>query len=141
MWVTFDEAGIPSRLDGSSDVVIIAGKSRSLDSLSKLAGKLLKTDGIAFAITNGLGHAERLSSELGIHRVVYASTTHGANIPIQSSVEWAGKGQLNLAVSTTGEILLLSAGVDIEIDILNDLPPDISFVSLIALATIPGAVI
>jgi len=101
--LTFDEAGIPSRLDGSSDVVIIAGKARSLDSLSKLAAKLLTTDGIAFAITNGLGHAERLSSELGIHRVVYASTTHGANIPIQSSVEWAGKGQLNLAVSTISQ--------------------------------------
>ena len=101
--LTFDEAGIPSHFDGSSDVVIIAGKARSLDSLSKLAAKLLKTDGIAFAITNGLGNIESLSHELGIQRVVYASTTHGANIPSYSTVEWAGKGQLNLAISTKSQ--------------------------------------
>jgi len=101
--LTFDEAGIPSHFDGSSDVVIIAGKARSLDSLSKLAAKLLKTDGIAFAITNGLGNTESLSHELGIQRVVYASTTHGANIPSYSTVEWAGKGQLNLAISTKSQ--------------------------------------
>jgi len=124
--LTFDEAGIPSHFDGSSDVVIIAGKARSLDSLSKLAAKLLKTDGIAFAITNGLGNVERLSHELGIQRVVYASTTHGANIPSNSTVEWAGKGQLNLAISTKSQNEKLKtfcnsiAGIGINCEIIED---------------------
>jgi len=110
--LTFDEAGIPSHYDGSSDVVIVAGKARSIESLSKIAAKLIKSDGIAFAITNGLGNAERLSHELGIHRVVYASTTHGANIPNASTVEWAGKGQLNLAISTKSQSEKLNSFCD-----------------------------
>lgn len=95
--LTFDEVGIPNHFDNSADVVIIAGKSRSLDKLCELASKLLKVDGIAFAITNGLGNVERLCHQLGMHRVVYASTTHGANIASPSQVRWAGKGQLHLA--------------------------------------------
>jgi len=110
--LTFDEAGIPSHYDGSSDVVIVAGKARSIEPLSKIAAKLIKSDGIAFAITNGLGNAERLSHELGIHRVVYASTTHGANIPNASTVEWAGKGQLNLAISTKSQSEKLNSFCD-----------------------------
>ncbi len=50
--LTFDEVGIPSHFENSADVVIIAGKSRSLYKLCDLASKLLKADGIAFAITN-----------------------------------------------------------------------------------------
>ena len=101
--ITFDEAGIPGHFDASSDVVIITGKARSLASLGQLAAKIIKPDGIAFAITNGLGNAEKLSHQLGIHRVVYASTTHGANIPSHSTVEWAGNGQLNLAKLTSSQ--------------------------------------
>lgn len=124
--LTFDEAGMPSQFDCSSDVVIIAGKARSLDSLSKLAAKIIKSDGIAFAITNGLGNVERLSNELGIHRVVYASTTHGANIVSNSAVKWAGKGQLNLAISTKSQNEKLKtfcdsiAGIGINCEIVED---------------------
>jgi 2-dehydropantoate 2-reductase len=124
--LTFDEAGMPSQFDCSSDVVIIAGKARSLDSLSKLAAKIIKSDGIAFAITNGLGNVERLSNELGIHRVVYASTTHGANIASDSAVKWAGKGQLNLAISTKSQNEKLKAfcdsiaGIGINCEIVED---------------------
>jgi len=124
--LTFDEAGMPSQFDCSSDVVIIAGKARSLDSLSKLAAKIIKSDGIAFAITNGLGNVERLSNELGIHRVVYASTTHGANIVSNSAVKWAGKGQLNLAISTKSQNEKLEtfcdsiAGIGINCEIVED---------------------
>ena len=121
--LTFDEAGIPSHFDGSADVVIIAGKSSSLDNLCNLASKLLKTDGIAFAITNGLGNVERLCHELGMHRVVYASTTHGANIATPSTVRWAGRGKLHLAntVVSQNEKLngfkdsLISSGINCEI--------------------------
>jgi len=98
--ITFEEAGIPSRFDADSDVVIITGKARSIEPLGKIAAKIIKTNGIAFAITNGLGNTEKLSHHLGMHRVVYASTTHGANIASHSTVEWAGKGQLNLAKLT-----------------------------------------
>ena len=121
--LTFDEAGIPSHFDGSADVVIIAGKSSSLDNLCNLAVRLLKTDGIAFAITNGLGNVEKLCHELGMHRVVYASTTHGANIATPSTVRWAGRGQLHLAntVASQNEKLndfkdsLISSGINCEI--------------------------
>ena len=121
--LTFDEAGIPSHFDGSADIVIIAGKSSSLDNLCNLAAKLLKTDGIAFAITNGLGNVERLCHQLGMHRVVYASTTHGANIATPSTVRWAGRGKLHLAntVVSQNEKLngfkdsLISSGINCEI--------------------------
>ena len=121
--LTFDEAGIPSHFDGSADIVIIAGKSSSLDNLCNLASKLLKTDGIAFAITNGLGNVERLCHQLGMHRVVYASTTHGANIATPSTVRWAGRGKLHLAntVVSQNEKLngfkdsLISSGINCEI--------------------------
>jgi 2-dehydropantoate 2-reductase len=121
--LTFDEVGIPNHFENSADVVIIAGKSRSLDNLCDLASKLLKADGIAFAITNGLGNVERLCHQLGMHRVVYASTTHGANIASPSQVRWAGKGRLHLAnnVMSQNEKLndlnesLIGSGINCEI--------------------------
>tara|TARA_B110000908_G_C10163136_1_gene407063 strand:- start:14 stop:940 length:927 start_codon:yes stop_codon:yes gene_type:complete len=121
--LTFDEVGIPNHFENSADVVIIAGKSRSLDKLCDLASKLLKADGIAFAITNGLGNVERLCHQLGMHRVVYASTTHGANIASPSQVRWAGKGRLHLAnnVMSQNEKLndfnesLIGSGINCEI--------------------------
>lgn len=95
---TFEEAGIPDQYQNSADVVILAGKSHSLDQLSDVASKLLKADGIAFTIANGLGNVERIQQYLGPHRVVYATTTHGANLKGHVLV-WAGKGQLSLAKS------------------------------------------
>ena len=110
--ITFEEAGIPSNFNADSDVVIITGKARSLDSLGQLAAKIIKPNGIAFAITNGLGNTEKISHQLGMHRVVYASTTHGANIANHSTVEWAGKGQLNLAKLTLSQDEILQNFTD-----------------------------
>ena len=98
---TCEELDIPSAFHGSSDIVLLACKSYDVPVLAELASLLLKSDGIALAVSNGLGHAETLARALGPNRVVTATTTHGA-FSGSDGVVWAGKGVLNLARTPLG---------------------------------------
>ena len=99
---TCEELDTPSEFQAQSDIVIIACKSYDVPSLARAASFFLKTDGIAFAVSNGLGHAETLNGVLGTKRVVSSTTTHGAFTQPNGEVVWAGKGNLRLAKTSLG---------------------------------------
>jgi len=87
------------RLNQGSDLVILACKSYDVAHLAQQATSFLKPDGVAFALSNGLGHVEVLSRTLGPERVLAASTTHGAFTQPEGPTHWAGYG--GAAVATT----------------------------------------
>ena len=61
-----------------------------------VAKHLLCNDGIVCSLANGLGHEERLVQTFGAHRVLAATTTHGAYRPEPGHVYWAGVGQVTI---------------------------------------------
>jgi 2-dehydropantoate 2-reductase len=99
---TCEELERPLSFDQRSDLVIFATKSYAIPSLLDVASSLLKPDGVALALSNGLGHPETLGRALGPHRVVAATTTHGAYMGAENTVVWAGKGAIQLARTPLG---------------------------------------
>ena len=99
---TCEELERPPSFEQQSDVVILAVKSHSLPSLLDVAAALLKPNGTALTIANGLGHVQTLGRALGPQRVVAATTTHGAYMAAGRSVVWAGKGSVQLATTALG---------------------------------------
>jgi len=99
---TCEELERPQSFDQRSDLVIFATKSFEIPSLLDVASSLLKPEGVALALSNGLGHLETLSRALGPHRVVAATTTHGAYMGAENTVVWAGRGATQLARTPLG---------------------------------------
>lgn len=97
-----EELPLPEELVAGSDVVIIASKAYDVVSLAPLAATLLKETGVAFALSNGLGHFQTLAQYVGQHRTLAATTTHGAYKEIEGLVRWAGQGELHLASTPFG---------------------------------------
>ena len=104
-------------LNQGSDLVILACKSYDVAHMAQQASAFLKSDGIAFALSNGLGHVETLARTLGPERVLAASTTHGAFMQVGGPTRWAGFGALSLATTPLGPS---SAQVAKVVDLLND---------------------
>ena len=89
-------------LNQGSDLVILACKSYDVPHLAQQATAFLKPNGVAFALSNGLGHVEVLSRILGPKRVLAASTTHGAFTQSDGPTFWAGYGALAMATTPLG---------------------------------------
>jgi len=87
---------VPEQVLGTCDAAVIAGKADSTESLSSLARDLLKAEGVAVSIQNGLGHEEVLSRRVGVNRVLGGSTTHSAWREGDGSVHWTGRGIIYL---------------------------------------------
>ena len=90
------EHPLPSTVNSSCDVVIFTGKPSTDKEFLEVGGHLLKSDGIAFSLSNGMGFEEKMVHAFGENRVLSATTTHGAYRPTSGHVEWAGKGELIL---------------------------------------------
>jgi len=114
------ENEVEARWQGWADVVILAGKATSAGALSRLADQILTADGIAFSLSNGLGHAERLVGYLGRNRVLGASTTHGAIRLGPGEVRWAAPGKIDIGVLQKSELSLDDARVAELIQLLDD---------------------
>ena len=97
-----EELPLPEELAGASDFVIITCKAYDVVSLAPLAEALLKETGVAFAVSNGLGHVQTLAQHIGQQRTLAATTTHGAYREGDGTVRWAGKGELHLASTPFG---------------------------------------
>lgn len=104
-------------LNQGSDLIILACKSYDVAHMAQQASTFLKSDGIVFALSNGLGHVETLAQTLGPERVLAASTTHGAFIQTGGPARWAGFGTLSLATTPLGPSL---AQVGKVVNLLND---------------------
>lgn len=92
--ILLEEQDLPDSVRSSCDVVVMTGKTTAFEQHLEVAKHLLRTDGIICSLANGLGQEERLVQTFGAHRVIAATTTHGAYRPEPGHVCWAGVGQV-----------------------------------------------
>ena len=97
-WTVFDtnEQDIPVELQGWADYAILCGKSYDIPNLCKIADTILSLNGIAMCLSNGIGHMEKLANFVGKHRVLGASTTHGAIRIGPGEVRWTSRGTIKV---------------------------------------------
>tara|TARA_B100001123_G_scaffold402886_1_gene490851 strand:- start:157 stop:1119 length:963 start_codon:yes stop_codon:yes gene_type:complete len=97
-WTVFDtnEPEFPVELQGWADYAILCGKSYDVPKLCKIADTVLSLNGIAMCISNGIGHMEKLANFVGKHRVLGASTTHGAIRIGPGEVRWTSRGAIKM---------------------------------------------
>ena len=89
----------PHDVGGAVDVAIIFVKSPQTAQAARIAAALLKPDGLALSLQNGLGNFETIAAVLGAGRVVQGVTSHGATLPGPGRVRHAGAGETHLAFS------------------------------------------
>ena len=90
------EQPLPESVSSCCDVVLLTGKSTAFEEHLNVAKHLLHPDGLVCTFANGLGHEERLVHAFGVHRVLAATTTHGAYRSQPGRVVWAGKGNVSI---------------------------------------------
>ena len=97
-WTVFDtnEPEFPVELQGWADYAILCGKSYDIPNLCKIADTVLSLNGIAMCLSNGIGHMEKLANFVGKHRVLGASTTHGAIRIGPGEVRWTSRGAIKM---------------------------------------------
>ncbi len=105
-----------TELNQGSDLIILACKSYDVAHMAQHASSFLKSDGVVFTLSNGLGHVETLARTLGPERVLAASTTHGAFMQASGPTRWAGYGAISLATTPLGPS---GAKVAKVVDLLN----------------------
>jgi len=96
-FVTFDsESGpVPGDLANSCDAAFICGKADSTSVLAQIAEEVLKQDGMAISLQNGMGHAQALAHRLGRDRTLGGITTHGAWRD-DTGIHWVGRGSITI---------------------------------------------
>ena len=82
--------------DGVADVIFICSKAGDVAELLTLAKQLSHTKTNICVLSNGLGHLEAAIEEFGPHRVIPATTTHGAWRNEPGVIQWAGNGAVNI---------------------------------------------
>jgi len=97
-WTVFDtnEPEFPVELQGWADYAILCGKSYDIPNLCKITDTVLSLNGIAMCLSNGIGHMEKLANFVGKHRVLGASTTHGAIRIGPGEVRWTSRGAIKM---------------------------------------------
>ncbi len=118
-WVVTGEE-IDEPLYRCADFAIICGKSNSTPILAQAAEQILKPNGIAISIQNGMGHAEFLVARLGKHRVMAGCTTHGAMRTGPGEVNWTGFGAIRLASLEDSDLTPSDSRVMGILDLLDD---------------------
>jgi len=96
-FITFDsESGpVPEGIANSCDAAFICGKADSTPVLAQIAEEILKQDGMAISLQNGMGHAQALAHRLGRERMLGGITTHGAWRD-EAGTHWVGRGSITL---------------------------------------------
>ena len=82
--------------DGITDIIFICSKAGDVSELLQFARRLVHDKTLIIILSNGLGHIELASVEFGSHRIIPATTTHGAWRKTPGLIEWAGIGAINL---------------------------------------------
>mgnify|MGYP005861009789 CR=1 FL=1 len=83
---------------GAVDLAIIFVKSHQTEWAANVAKGLLKPDGLALTLQNGLGNGEAIAAVLGPERVWQGVTSHGATLLGPGRVRHAGSGPTHLEV-------------------------------------------
>jgi len=87
----------PAEVGDDVDLAIILVKSPGTPLAARLAAALLKPEGLALSLQNGLGNVEQLAAVLGAGRVMPGVTSHGATRLGPGRVRHAGLGPTHLA--------------------------------------------
>ena len=88
---------------GEADLALIFVKSHQTRWAAEIAAQVLKPDGIALTLQNGVGNREILAEVLGEDRAVQGVTAHGATLLGPGHVRHAGRGPTHLALSPATE--------------------------------------
>ena len=94
--MSISDVGINSTFDGIADVIFICSKAGDVSDLFKVAKRLCHKETKILVLSNGLGHLELGIEEFGAHRMIPATTTHGAWRKNPGNIVWAGLGSINL---------------------------------------------
>jgi 2-dehydropantoate 2-reductase len=113
-WTVLDTASeeIPVERQGWAEVAILCGKSHQNTELCRLAETVLAMNGLALCLSNGIGHMERLANYLGKHRVLGASTTHGAIRIGPGEVRWTSRGAIRIGAPDESDLEPVEPRVD-----------------------------
>jgi len=87
----------PAAVGGAVDVAIIFVKSYQTAQAASWAAPMLKPDGLALTMQNGLGNLEVMAAVLGAERCVQGVTSHGATLLGPGQVRHAGAAATYLA--------------------------------------------
>jgi len=114
-----------SELEGA-DLALIFVKSHQTRWAAEVAAKVLKPDGIALTLQNGVGNWDVLAEVLGPARAVQGVTAHGATLLGPGHVRHAGKGPTHLAFTPQNEdrvreVAGLFQEAGLEVHLLEDL--------------------
>ena len=110
--ITNNPANVPP-----ADLALILVKSSQTEQAAHLAQTVLKPDGVALTLQNGLGNGEKLAAVLGQERVIQGVTSEGAAMPAPGIVRHAGHGQTWLAEQPSATLivtLLQQAGFQVK---------------------------
>jgi 2-dehydropantoate 2-reductase len=79
------------------DLVLILVKSHKTDRAAEIAAEILKPDGLALTLQNGLGNVEKLVAAVGWGRSALGVTAQGATMVAPGIVREGGPGATHLA--------------------------------------------
>lgn len=121
-WTVLDtnQEEIPVERQGWADYAILCGKSYSTRELCRLADTVLSMNGLGFCLSNGLGHMEKLSNYLGKHRVLGATTTHGAIRIGPGEIQWTSRGRIVIGAVGESDLEPVEPRVDRLMSLLDE---------------------
>jgi 2-dehydropantoate 2-reductase len=107
------------------DVALIAVKGHQTERAARWAAEIIKSNGIALTLQNGLGNFEILSHHVGVKRAAMGVTMQGATLLGAALVRHAGSGMTTLAAAphnraALAEIAELFNSAGIETHLAND---------------------
>lgn len=80
-----------------ADLALILVKSHQTERAARQAAKILKPDGLAITLQNGLGNLEKLAEAVGPERAALGITAQGATMRAPGQLYHAGQGPTHLA--------------------------------------------
>jgi len=83
----------------AADIALILVKSHQTGDAARQAAKILKPDGLAVTLQNGLGNLETLAGAVGRRRAALGITAQGATVLGPGQIRHAGNGPTHLASS------------------------------------------
>ncbi|MBI4671830.1 MAG: 2-dehydropantoate 2-reductase [Chloroflexi bacterium] len=108
------------------DLALVAVKAHQTERAAQWANAILKPDGIALTLQNGLGNYEILAAHVGAERAAVGVTMQGATLLGPAHVRHAGRGMTTLAATAATHAALqrvtrLFNRAGIETQLANDI--------------------
>ncbi len=82
-----------------ADIALILVKSYQTARVARQVANILRPDGIAITLQNGLGNLEKLAEVVGQHRAALGITAQGATVLAPGRLRHAGEGLTHLALT------------------------------------------